>query len=448
MDDKRPVAVIRAYKGEGKSALLKYVGIRLRAQTPTVLVISVSAPGISPDLDVADSDRWLRAWKASILRLAANEIGSRLSLAFSDDAIALVEEAEQNGFKERSFVSTIADRVASSKVPIERKRVGVVNAEQLLKRWQERGSTVWLLIDDIDQNFENTAIQRFKIAGFFTACRQIASLIPDFKFRLTVRPNVWAALKQEHEALSHVEQYMENLSWSLDDYYDLLGKRLEAYLERGPNWNRVKRTLHPIESQRRRQLIAMVFDDPMPWGRDKKRPPTSILYTLSRHRPRWLVELCKEAAASADRSARDKINFDDINKQLDAFGRRRIDDTIAEFRSQCPEIRELITAFVGEPEWFTTAELVTAIRDRVLQAVHPHIVGLVGNASPTEVAHFLFSIGFLTARRDLGGGDYEHLSFANNPDLLSSRTNIDQGHTWEIHPVFRQPLKLKNVLEH
>jgi hypothetical protein len=120
---------------------------------------------------------------------------------------------------------------------------------------------------------------------------------------------------------------------------------------------------------------------------------------------------------------------------------------VAEFRSQCPEIEDLLTAFVGQPEWFSTANLISTINNRILQSVQPKIAGITGKASAQEVASFLFQIGFLTARKDLPSGDYEHLAFADNPRLLSARTNLDQGYSWEVHPVFRQALKLKNVRE-
>jgi hypothetical protein len=122
-----------------------------------------------------------------------------------------------------------------------------------------------------------------------------------------------------------------------------------------------------------------------------------------------------------------------------------VQDTVAEFRSQCPEIEELLTAFVGEPEWFSTADLISALNNRVLQAVHPKIVGVMGKPAAMEVAHFLFQIGFLTARRDISPDSYEHLAYSDNPALLNARTNVDQGFSWEVHPVFRQVLKLKNV---
>jgi hypothetical protein len=434
------IAIARAYKGEGKSALLRLVTLRLREQPDLPIVISIPASSISPTLDATDSDQWVRGWKTNILKLAAREIGAGIALAFSDDAISLVEEAESNGFKSRSFVSAIVDRLRSSAVPIERTRTQIENPEKVLQRWAKEGNRVWFVIDDLDQNFENTPVYRVKVATFFTALRQIANLIPEFRFRTSVRPNVWAIVKREYEALSHVEQYISDLNWTLDDFHILIAKRVKGYLVRTNQWDAYKTT----SGTDNKSLIACVFADPMPWGREKSRPPAIILYTLARHRPRWLIELWKVAASAAVEAKRELISFDDIQKELEAFGKRRIDDTVAEFRSQCPEIEELLVAFVGQPERFTTDELIIAIKNRVLQAVHPRIVGLLGTPSAKETAHFLYQIGFLTARKDLGSDEYEHLAYADNPALLSARTNVDQGHSWEIHPVFRQALKLKN----
>ncbi len=46
-------------------------------------------------------DQWIREWKANILKLAANNIGSTINFACTDDGISLVEYAESNGFKSR-----------------------------------------------------------------------------------------------------------------------------------------------------------------------------------------------------------------------------------------------------------------------------------------------------------------------------------------------------------
>jgi hypothetical protein len=69
----------------------------------------------------------------------------------------------------------------------------------------------------------------------------------------------------------------------------------------------------------------------------------------------------------------------------------------------------------------------------------------MGQPRPVDVAAFLFQIGFLSARRNLEDGGYEHLTFADKPDLLRARTNLDDGVRWEIHPVFRQALQMRDA---
>jgi len=170
LDPDAHIAIARAYKREGKSALLRLVTLRLREQSDLPIVISIPASSISPTLDSTDSDQWVRGWKTNILKLAAREIGAGIALAFSDDAISLVEEAEANGFKSRSFVSAVVDRLRSSAVPIERTRTQIENPEKVLQRWVKEGNRVWFVIDDLDQNFENTPAYRVKVATFLQPC--------------------------------------------------------------------------------------------------------------------------------------------------------------------------------------------------------------------------------------------------------------------------------------
>ena len=55
-----------------------------------------------------------------------------------------------------------------------------------------------------------------------------------------------------------------------------------------------------------------------------------------------MIELCKVAAPHADRHGRQKIAFEDLAEELTAFGDRRIEDTVAEFKSQSDTIAEMI----------------------------------------------------------------------------------------------------------
>jgi hypothetical protein len=255
---------------------------------------------------------------------------------------------------------------------------------------------------------------------------------------------VWTIIKLEYEALSHVEQYTIDLAWSEEDIRKMLARRVSAYLERRGAWRSVERQLPTVDYERDKALIEMVFESPMAWGL-KARPPHVVLFTLSKHRPRWAIELSKESAKSAVKRGAVRVSRDDIFNNLAAFGRRRLEDTIAEFRSQCPEIDELITAFSREKEQFKTDELMRLIDNKVLNHLTPHIAGIAGKPSAREIAAFLFEIGIFFGRRDLPDGGYEHVSFADSPTLWRSRSDTDSGLTWEIHPVFRQALEIRDA---
>jgi hypothetical protein len=359
--------------------------------------------------------------------------------------MGLVEEAEKNGFRKRSLISSVLDRLKVKGLPVEKKVLEPADAEQLLKRWSSGRPDIWVIIDDTDQNFQNTALFRAKVAGLFTACRQIPNLIPEVHFRMGVRPNVWTLLKQEFEALSHVEQYTVDLKWETSEMRLLLAERVAGYLKRMGNKHLTYLANLPRDqASRDERLIALVFEPQMQWGiHDALRPPHVPLSTLSRHRPRWMIELAKEASKSAIERRHPFIRLEDITSKLTAFGARRIADTVAEFKPQCQQIQELITAFQNQREDYSTSELIDTISRRVLPSVSVRIEGIPHQPDARKIAAFLFYVGFLTARRDLPSGGYEHFTYSEKPDLLESRPNIDQGMSWEIHPVFRQALGLR-----
>lgn len=444
------IQVARAYKGEGKSALLRLVNIDLKQSNPggETLVISTTGPDLSPSIDSLDQDLWLREWKKRILKLVANEIGALINVAFSDDAITLVEEAESNGFRRRSIFSSIFDRFNPTKTlgsELTRTRVTVADYERIVRRYSSGRPLIWLIIDDVDQNFKNDEKSRIKLQTFFTACRQICNNIPELRVRTAIRPNVWTTIKREAEALSHVEQYIKDLRWTKTQFRELLAARVESYLKRTSQWNNVASLLPKEKNSRETLLISLVFEDPMRWGGGNgRRSPEVVLYTLARQRPRWLVELCKGAGGAATQRGSSKICLEDITSQLKDFGRKRLEDLVAEFRSQCTQIEDLLGAFSQQRSLYTTAELNSVIERRVLNAVHPTIIGVTGKVMALDVAHFLFQIGFISARKEYGENDYEHLMYSDNPTLLHSRTNLDDGAKWEIHPVFREYLNLRN----
>ncbi len=443
LDSKNYVRIAKALKGEGKSALLRLVRTRLLQQGEPPIIVAVKGKDVSPILDSTNSDLWTREWKKSILSCVAQQIGSQIGMAWTDDAISLVEEAERTGARERNFVSAVFDRLGKS-TSIKRSRLPVASIERLVQRWLAREDSVWVFADDIDENFKNTPADRIKVASFFMAVRDLSATIPQLRIRSAIRPNIWELLVQDFEALSKVRQYVEDLRWSEDDIRDLLAARIRGYLrltrqddESGkylPGHNHINNPTY---------YMALVFEPWVKWG-NADRPMHVPLATLSRRRPRWVLELCREAAKLAHSTGKSLIDLSHVNKCLETYGHNRISDTIAEFSSQCPQVGELIQAFSQQNEEYATSELMTLISKRILQALTPVINGRPAS-TPLEIAHFLYQVDFITAKRNLGDSIYEHHSYADRPHLLRARTNIDDGVRWEISPAFRQALMIRDA---
>src|SRR5882724_5540256 len=95
--------IARAYKGEGKSALLRLTRAWIERDRPDDLIASVGGSDITPDLTGVDFAAWVRAWKDGLARAIAIEVGRSIGFAWSDNAISLVEEAERAGVRQRSL---------------------------------------------------------------------------------------------------------------------------------------------------------------------------------------------------------------------------------------------------------------------------------------------------------------------------------------------------------
>lgn len=451
IDVNRAIVIARAYKGEGKSALLRMAKLKVCDQSTDPIVISGTASKLAPNLQTSDYFEWTRSWKKNIAGHIATQVGSKIGFAWSDDEMSLVEQAEKDGTKSKSFLSAILDRFPIGQVQIDPANVslsglkvnrqGASNPEEIIRRWADGKPPIWIFVDDIDKNFANTPIQCAKIGSFFDAVRELRLAIPELKIRAAIRPNVWTIVKMEFESMSHVEQYMCDLAWSEDDVRKLLANRIQGYLTRTNQWDEAEKALPKQTAERDKRLISFIFENNMDWG-TRTRPAHVVLYTLAKHRPRWMIELCKQAA---QRSNGKIINKNDIIFDYDKFGQRRIQDTVAEFRSHCPDVGELIDAFHRQEEEYTTDVLLSAINKRILNHMSPKISGVLGISKARDVAAFLFEIGFIYARENYPDGTYRHISFSEKPSLLRSRTAVDQGLMWEIHPVYRQALEIRDI---
>jgi hypothetical protein len=226
LDDRHAVRIVSAYKGEGKSALLRLAEQKLNDRPSKPLVVRVTGSSIAPAPSSLNEDEWIKAWKASIFSLLAREIGATIKFAWTDDATSLVEEAEREGFRQRSIFGYVLDRVKHKDNPISQNKTGVANAERTLSRWLDSKDKVWLLIDDIDHNYANTDHYRVKLSSFLAAVKDLMVKTPEIRVRFTIRPNVWQILRRNYEGVSHFRESLLPLTWTLEDCELMVSRRV------------------------------------------------------------------------------------------------------------------------------------------------------------------------------------------------------------------------------
>lgn len=183
-------------------------------------------------------------------------------------------------------------------------------------------------------------------------------------------------------------------------------------------------------------------------GKWENAPTYRILMSLIRKRPRDLVKLCTLPARNAHQRKSNRIETIDFQAIFDEYSQGRIQDTINEYRSELPNIENLLMNMKPSRRERTTKEGFVYQTDGLLKKIGDiveHGEFYFSNkkkADRKDLAAFLYKINFLTARKETPTG-IERRYFEENRYLSSQF--VDFGFEWEIHPAYRWALQLTQI---
>ncbi len=440
------LAFVRSRKGMGKSALLTHTNYQRQLADEGDLLIYIKASDLLALQTVKGESpsELIYGWQQRICTRINLELGATLKLGLTDDSILLIESAELSGFKSRNIAGALIDRlkVKGLGAEIERQRLGVGDAQKTLSRILEaKDINVWLLIDDVDATFLNTDVERLKASTFFSACRNLVNAVSGLCIRASVRLDVWSILAHHDEALDKCEQYMLDLAWSTEETGRILENKIVSYLLRYyPDDTRFVSWKQKSNGDAIRRYI---FKEPFNWsGRhlESFRP----IHILSAGRPRWAAQLCKMAGKSAFGKGHSLIAMGNVREVLKDYGKFRIADLYKEHLHQCPRLEEVIEAFSGGRPRYTTKQLLSVLTNKLVRHKGlPVVDGIPAQNGSLTLAHFLYRIGFITGRDEQDATGLGFIRFEDRPNLLSTTVNLDDDNDWEIHPAYRDILRIK-----
>ncbi|MCD4780240.1 MAG: hypothetical protein K8S27_06815 [Candidatus Omnitrophica bacterium] len=447
LNSKNKILLATAKKGVGKSALIRWIEAKVsEIDKRNPLVIRVTGSDLVRScFKLTNTLRlpndYIRDWMIRICAIINRRIGAQLSIALTDDQIAMVESAELDGFKNRNILSALTERLTKLLPSIQKIKEQIPNEIEILKRFSNK--TVWFLVDDLDATYQRTEQENLELSTFFSACRYLSMRTNGIIFRATMRTDVWTMIRRYDESLDKFEQYVSDISWSQADFRTLLFKRIEYQMNQ-LGLQATTPPQHVTKTEVEEHMIDKVFEKRMLWGSTEKRT-YKVIYTLSYHRPRWAIQLCKLTQKEAIEKEANLIAKSHIDTVWGEYGTKRIADLIAEHKHQCSNIEELLVGFRGAKRRMDRPTLLKWISNHITNHMSPIIEGRE-EKNPLDIAHFLYRLGFIVARvDDKENNEYEHYYFSDMPDFLSTRTNDDFGSVWEIHPCYREALDIKKM---
>lgn len=233
LKENKRLQVIKAKKGMGKSALIKWIGLEVSEKYQNALVIKIRGSELSREnfkltKKLTEPNDYISDWIIRLCAVVNRELAKKINFAYRDDEISLVESTEVQGFKERNLISCLLERFKNILGKFQPEPTTNINHPEILKRIESLDySKIWILIDDLDATFQNTNKEKVNLGSFFSACRYMIQDLKGVNFRITLRSDVWPVIRRHDEAMDKIEQYISEIEWTEEDFKQILCRRIQ-----------------------------------------------------------------------------------------------------------------------------------------------------------------------------------------------------------------------------
>jgi len=456
-NDKSKFITLNAPKGSGKTTMCRMLEYRKNNEGKDH-AIWLRDQDISPmptqDIFLSDwINRWSNHISYAILCMLVEKIEG---LIIDSDLIDIVDIQRESGEIKRGLLKQFTDNfklpfLTSRKLPDKFK----LSYQDILSRIDKKlKNKAWIFIDEVDQGFSKNEQLIFKNAGALIACRNLVAKLDNIVIRSTIRPNVLTVLQSEVDSMANIADSIVALDWDARQLRSVVARRIEAYLNKTNNF--FNEIFESVDEKENWLLSQILETENQNMGLGKGNRPIHItLATLGKNRPRWVLNLLKEAAKIADFNEEKLITPHELFGCLKDYGNERLKNIASEFKSVCGQIQQIVAKLsLSKKSVLYHSELIEFIETNIISEEAIKITGVSNNASAIDIAELLYLIGiidasYLPGESNLHGKETlkkKHMDFYDQPVLMTalaiSGVEIEKF-IWEIHPAFRYALGLE-----
>ena len=440
-----PIRILVGHKGIGKSALLKRS--YLQNQEQKQLAIWVQPNDLDSHGKMADAalNPQIESWKSGLLRAIVQKCISRFGNGKNVSGSPQRPQAKIVKATAHAALGLIR-RVLESRLPDVHDAIDKEVVANYL-----RDTRVYIYIDDIDRGWDASPSSIRNISALLNAIRDLAGSSTRLMFRIGLRSDVYYLVRTSDESTDKIERNVVWLSWTNHEILAVMARRVATFFGNRIGQDDILRMSQADISKRILcRIIAPNFEGR---GRWRDRPMHNVLLSLTRNRPRDLIKVLHGAARQAYNNNHTIIASSDLESTFESYSSERLQDTINEFRSELPNIDQLLFGMrptkrarrAADSFLYSTDRLVDKLKDIIDQS---HLVYTNNRpVSPRALIQFLYKIDFVIARKDLEDGRISRWYFDQQRFLANEF--LDFGYNWEVHPAYRwalQPQEPEDIL--
>lgn len=436
--------ILLGNKGVGKSIFVNVLHEAYLRNGELSVLVTPSDLACDPILSKKTlADRKAAAY-GQILRSAAGIIGKHSNeseIAINADVVALQELAIQDGFSKPDLVTKFSKilamvtphggKIAQALLAEQANSLGKNNLADVVDKYlTDRGRTLWLFIDDIDEAVSKNSIGVFDYGACWaivSAAIDLSEDISSLKCVISVRSDIWHLMTRTHghgtERRDKLGQIHE-LKFSEDELSRIFNKRISLAADDAKSLNGISTFF-----QNNTITLPGVTGDKRTWDK--------WLAKISRFRPRDMVKAVQMLIAESKKNNSAVIGDVQAHSILLDFGTQRIENIVDEYGQICPQIKEIVNDLT-EKTSYTFVEIIdllkktpsrrsTLIDGIRMQPTNEHAINLL---------RILHMACFINPR--IGPDDnYDHLNYNDYPNIVDIAKFSDlQGYMWQIHPAF------------
>lgn len=436
--------ILLGNKGVGKSILVNVLNEAYLQNGELSVLVTPSDLECDPILSKKTlADRKATAY-GQILRSAAGIIGKHSNeseIAINADVVALQQLAIQDGFSKPDLVTKFSKilakitphggKIAQSLLAEQANSLGKNNLADVVDKYlTDRGCTLWLFIDDIDEAGSKNSSGVFDYGACWaivSAAIELSEDISSLKCVVSVRSDIWHLMTRTHghgtERRDKLGQIHE-LKFSEDELRSIFNKRINLAATHANSQNGISTFF---------QNSAIT----LPGVKGDKRTWDQWLAKIARFRSRDMVKAVQMLITAAKENNSAVIGDAQAHSILLDFGTQRIENIVDEYGQICPQIKEVINDLT-EKTSYTFVDILdllkkapsrrsTLIDGIGMQPINEHAINLL---------RILHMACFINPR--IGPDDnYDHLNYNDYPSIVDmAKFNDLQKYTWQIHPTF------------